>query len=59
MWTPTFMELDRVLDSLIASRAVFIEDGIVVQRTPGGDMLVFSGLYFLHAIAQYKRSVVV
>lgn len=37
MWKPTFIKLDRVLGFLIASRAVFVEDDITVQRAPEGE----------------------
>ena len=34
---PTFAELNEVLDSLIASRAMLIEDGAAAQRKPAGE----------------------
>ena len=41
---PTFAELNGVLDSLVASRAMLIEDGAAVQRKPAGDRKVMLNL---------------
>ena len=41
---PTFSELGGVLDSLIASRAMLIEDGAAVQRKPAGERKVVLNL---------------
>jgi origin recognition complex subunit 1 len=41
---PTFAELNGVLDSLIASRAMLIEDGAAAQRKPAGERKVVLNL---------------
>ena len=41
---PTFSELNGVLDSLIASRAMLIEDGAAAQRKPAGERKVMLNL---------------
>ena len=41
---PTFAELNGVLDSLIASRAILIEDGAAAQRKPAGERKVVLNL---------------
>lgn len=41
---PTFAELNEVLDSLIASRAMLIEDGAAAQRKPAGERKVVLNL---------------
>lgn len=41
---PTFGELNCVLDSLLASRAMLIEDGVVAQRKPEGERRVVLNL---------------
>lgn len=41
---PTFAELNGVLDSLIASRAMLIEDGAMAQRKPAGERRVMLNL---------------
>lgn len=44
MRKPTPAELRIVLDSLVASRALLIEDGPAVVRKPEGDRLVIMNL---------------
>lgn len=44
MRKPTFGELNYVLDSLLASRAMLIEDGAVAQRKPEGERRVMLNL---------------
>jgi len=41
---PTFGELDMVLESLAASRAMLIEDGVVASRKADGDRKVILNL---------------
>jgi origin recognition complex subunit 1 len=41
---PTFEELNCVLDSLLASRAMLMEDGLVAQRKPEGERRVVLNL---------------
>lgn len=41
---PTFGELNCVLDSLLASRAMLIEDGALAQRKPDGERRVILNL---------------
>ena len=41
---PTFGELNFVLDSLLASRAMLMEEGLIAQRKPEGERRVMLNL---------------